>query len=95
MEQEQPEKRKLPPIIQSLVDKIEKKGLKITFGLEAQGHIPTIERMIQEHNAPSDVNPDGEDISHSEHLWDKIAKEIGWDAKTAMAYYIQYLRKNK
>jgi len=89
------EENKLTPLIQHLVDRLEEKNLKIAFGLEAQGHIPTIERMIKEFNAPSDTNPDGEDISHSLYLWDKIAKEIGWDAKTAMAYYIRYLRNKK
>lgn len=52
------------------------------FGLEQQGHIPTIEKMIKEFGN-----------STSSHLWENIGKEIGWDGTTAAYHYIEYLRK--
>jgi hypothetical protein len=74
--------KKLPPPIQNLADSIEKKNLKISFGLEQQGHIPTIEKILNEFAS-----------ARSEYLWEKIGKEIGWDSYTAMRYYLEYLRK--
>ena len=67
-------------LIQHLADAIEKKGMKISFGLEQQGHIPTIERMLEE-------------LGNNEHAWDRIGKEIWWCPKTACYHYIDYLRK--
>lgn len=78
------EKKKLPDLIQNLANAIEQKGLKIQFGLEQQGHIATIEKMLEEFGSAT-----------SEHIWEKIGKAIGWDGKTAAFYYIEYLRKNK
>jgi len=69
----------LPPLIQHLVDKMEEKNLKIAFGLEQQGHIPTIERILEE-------------CGCNEYAWQKIGKEINWCPKTASYYYIKYLR---
>ena len=71
----------LPPLIQKLADGINKKGLKISFGLEQQGHIATIERMLNEFGSAT-----------SEYVWEKIGKEIGWSPNTAACYYIEYLR---
>lgn len=82
----------LPGPIQHLVDKMEEKKIKVCFGLEAQGRIPTIERMISEYSAVNEINTKGEDLSHSEYLWEKIAKEIGWCKETAMLHYIRHLR---
>ncbi len=79
-----PEERKRKPLsapIQHLADAIEKKGLQIKFGLEQQGHIPTIERTLDEFKRSS------------QYVWEKIGKEIGWDPNTACYYYIDYLRK--
>lgn len=70
----------------------EEKKIKVAFGLVVQGHIPTIERMIAEYSAKNEINTEGTDLSHSEYLWDKIAKEIGWSKETAMLHYIRYLR---
>lgn len=81
--------KKLPPIIQSLVDKLEAQNMKITFGLEQQGHIDTIEKMIDEYSTERGG------LSSSVHLWTKIANKIGWDCKIAMAHYIHYLRTQK
>jgi hypothetical protein len=71
----------LPPAIQRLADAMEKKGVKIKFGLEQQGHIDTIEKMLDEFGSAT-----------SEYIWEKIGKEIGWCHKTAAFYYIEYLR---
>lgn len=73
--------KKLPPLIEKLADALEKKGLKITFGLEQQGHIPTIEKMLDEFGS-----------ARSEYVWEKIGKEIGWCHKTAAFWYCEYLR---
>jgi hypothetical protein len=54
------------------------------FGLEQQGHIPTIERMASEW---------GKGALHSLPFWEKIGKEIGWDGFSACAWYCEYLNK--
>lgn len=74
--------KKLPPLIQKLADAIEQKGLKVQFGLEQQGHIPTIEKMLTEFGS-----------ARSEYIWRKIGKEIGWEYTTAAFHYIEYLRE--
>jgi hypothetical protein len=79
-EKEKPGDKKLPPLIQHLADAIEKKNLKIVFGLEAQGHIPIIEKILDE-------------IGSNEYAWEKIGKEIGWCPQTAAYHYISYLRR--
>jgi len=53
-------------------------GLIIKFGLEKQGHIPTIERLLNE-------------TGSNEYTWQKIGKEIGWCHTTAAYWYISYL----
>jgi len=72
--------KKLPPLIQHLAEAIDKKGLVIKFGLEQQGHIETIERIL-------------DDLGSNEYSWQKIGKEIGWCPNTACYYYVSYLRK--
>jgi hypothetical protein len=84
--------KKLPDIIQYLVDKMEEKNVKIVFGLEAQDHIQTIERMISEYTSECDLKKENGDLSASSYLWDKIATEIGWCKETAMLHYISFLR---
>lgn len=71
-------------LIQKLADAIEKKGLKIQFGLEQQGHIPTIEKMLDDFGTAS-----------SAYIWGKIGKEIGWEPLTAALHYCEYLRKQR
>lgn len=34
-------------LLKDLVKKIEESGARVVFGLEAQGHIPTIERSLE------------------------------------------------
>lgn len=69
---------KLPDAIQHLADAIEKKGLKIQFGLEQQGHILYIEQKIAE-------------SGWNYHTWREIGEHIGWEPLTASCYYYQYL----
>ena len=72
---------------------MENQKIKIAFGLVAQGHIQTIEKMISEYSENNEQNKEGIDLSHSSFLWDKIAKTIGWHKETAMLHYISYLRR--
>ncbi len=74
-------KASLPPAIQRLAESIDKAGLKIKFGLEQQGHIPTIERMLDA-------------TGSNEYTWKKIGEEINWCPNTAAYYYIKYLREH-
>lgn len=75
------EEKKLPPLIDDLVNDLENKNAKVQFGLERQGHIPTIERILSEFGGAT-----------SKYAWKKIGEEIGWDANTAAFYYVEYLR---
>lgn len=77
--------------IKYLADKIEEKGMKVLFGLEAQGHIPTIEKILDRWNN----NDDGieVDMTYAKCVWDEIGKEIGWCPFTAALSYFEY--KNK
>jgi len=81
--------QELPPHIKMLADAIEAQEasvlIKVQFGLEQQGHIPTIEKMLNEFGS-----------ARSEYIWQRIGQAIGWDYKTAAFYYVEYLRsKNK
>lgn len=75
-------------------------NVKVAFGLVAQGHIPTIERMLKE-NADSYnefLDKGGyldkrHKMSSDRDIWQKIAIEIGWEVQTAMSHYINYLLK--
>ena len=57
-------------------------AVKVKFGLEQQGHIPTIEKMLLEWGR-SDY-----------YIWQKIGKEIGWCPLTACSWYLEYVRRN-
>jgi hypothetical protein len=67
-------------LMEDFAKKLDKKDLKIVFGLEAQGHIPTIEKIL-------------DDLGSNDYAWEKIGKEIGWCDKTARNHYITYLRE--
>jgi hypothetical protein len=56
------------------------KKVKIKFGLVRQGHIETIEKIINE-------------LGSTPYAWEKIGEEIGWDPFTACSHYVTYLRK--
>lgn len=59
-----------------------KKGYRVAFGLEQQGHIQTIENILDE-------------FGSNEFAWNKIGKTIGWCPKTACYHYVNYLRNKK
>jgi len=58
---------------------MEKANVKIVFGLEAQGHIPYIEEVL-------------DNLGSCDYTWDKIAKHIGWCPIAARDHYITYLQ---
>ncbi len=77
---EEKEKRPLPPLIQHLVDAMERKGLTIAVGLQQQGHIPTIEKILDE-------------MGSTTLAWERIGKEINWVPQAACRDYVDYLRE--
>lgn len=78
--------------MKELIEQIEKKGLKVCFGLEAQGHIPTIEAIINRWNDKKQFpNEEPINMMYSKHVWEEIGKKIGWCPFTASLYYFDYL----
>lgn len=77
----------------------ERKDIKVVFGLEAQGHIPTIEAIIKRWNDSfKEQFTDNEysvNMMYSKHVWDEIGKAIGWCPFTAALNYFEYMSKNK
>lgn len=75
----------------------EKAGVKIVFGLEAQGHIPTIEAIIERwNNVKLESYPDESvNMIYSKHVWEEIGRTIGWCPFTACLYYFEYLEDKK
>lgn len=74
----------------------EKKGLKIVFGLEAQGHIPTIEAELRRWNESFRKDYPEEkdhDMIYCKAVWEEIGKKIGWCPFTAALSYFEYLNK--
>lgn len=73
------------------------KDLKITFGLEAQGHIPIIEAELKRWNdSYKEQFPDEEDsldMMYSKHVWESIGKIIGWCPFAAALSYFEYIDK--
>lgn len=70
------------------------KKVKVQFGLEAQGHIKTIESIIERWNKVSKENsPDKKPINmmYSKAVWEEIGKIIGWCPFTASLKYFKYL----
>jgi hypothetical protein len=60
-------------------EKLKENNVKIVFGLEAQGHIPTIEEELKKR-----------EDHHSKDVWEEIGKKIGWDSFTACTFYFNY-----
>jgi hypothetical protein len=91
------EKRDLPPIIDHLVTAMEKSGVKIVFGLKAQGHIETIENELKRwnENLKSDFPESDANMMYSKHVWESIGKMIGWCPFTAALNYFEYLSESK
>jgi len=70
----------------------EKKSIKVKFGLEAQGHIPTIEAELKRWN---DNNEYRNDMTYSTAVWESIGKKIGWHPFSAALNYFEYLDEKK
>ena len=83
--------------MKDLIDEFEKSGVKPVFGLEAQGHIPTIERIIKRWNDSyaRDYPKNPLNMIYQEHVWQEIGREIGWSPFTACLYYFRYLENSK
>lgn len=79
-------------VLDELSKKISEKGLRVVFGLEAQGHIPTIERIIGEVSGEIDFKGETTfvDMAYDKYTWEKIGKEIGWCPFTAALSYFDY-----
>jgi hypothetical protein len=67
--------------LEYLAKKIDEAGLTIKFGLEQQGHIETIEEIL-------------DDFGSNDYSWQKIADKIGWCKNAARDHYIEYLRES-
>ncbi len=73
------------------------KNVRVVFGLEAQGHIPTIQAEIKRWNELFKEQYPNEtpiDMSYEKHVWEKIGKIIGWCPFTASLAYFDWLNKN-
>ena len=82
--------------MEELFEQVEKKWLKVVFGLESQGHIPTIQAEIKRWNdSYKEQFPNEEplDMTYSKHVWDGIGKIIGWCPFTAALSYFEWLNK--
>nr|WP_293837756.1 hypothetical protein [uncultured Arsenicibacter sp.] len=51
---------------------------RVKFGLESQGHIPTIQAMLAVYGSSAEA-------------WELIGRKIGWAPLTACAHYVAYL----
>ncbi|CAM1357638.1 hypothetical protein [Tenacibaculum halocynthiae] len=72
-------------------DLVKAMEVKVVFGLEAQGHLPTIKKILDKWNEPRIENQ--VDMTYCKHVWEEIGKEIGWCPFTAALSYFQI--KNK
>jgi hypothetical protein len=83
--------------MKDLFEGLEKSGLKVVFGLEAQGHIPTIESELKRWNEDFENDyPEhkGKNImTYNKHVWDSIGKKIGWCPFSAALSYFEYLNE--
>ena len=73
---------------------VDKNGFKIVFGLEAQGHIPTIQAELKRWNdnyKKQFPNEEPLDMSYSKDVWEGIGKIIGWCPFSAALRYFEYL----
>jgi hypothetical protein len=83
--------------MKDLFEGLEKSGLKVVFGLEAQGHIPTIESELKRRNEDFENDyPEykGKNImTYNKHVWDSIGEKIGWCPFSAALSYFEYLNE--
>lgn len=90
------EEKKLSPIIQHLADAIEKKGLKVTFGLQPN-HIERIESEIKRWDSYLKEDEDGLKlgwIKYDYNFWENLGKEFGWMPLALALSYFEYLENN-
>lgn len=83
--------------IDNLFKQEEKKGIKVVFGLEEQGHIPTIQAELKRWNdSYKEQFPNSEplDMSYSTHVWEGIGKIIGWSPFNAALSYFEWLNND-
>jgi hypothetical protein len=75
-----------------LADAIDKKGLKVTFGLRPH-HIEAIESYIKYMNELPIKSTDlpEPNMKFSKGLWDILGKKLGWCPFTLCLYYFEYL----
>ena len=81
-------------VLADLGEQLDMSGMKVVFGLEAQGHIPTIQKEIKRWNdAYKEQFPDEEplDMTYSKHVWDGIGNMIGWCPFAAALSYLEWL----
>ena len=79
---------KLPPVISDFVDKLDKAGVKMTFGLQPH-HIETIEKELERFGG-------GEiDAKYVKYVWEKLGRELAWEPFTLALYYFKYLESKK
>ena len=80
--------------MEELFEDAEKRGMKVAFGLEAQGHIPIIQAELKRWNdsfKEQFPNEKHMDMTYSIHVWDSISKIIGWCPFTAALSYFEWL----
>jgi len=67
-------------LLEEFAKKLDDANLVVVFGLEQQGHIKTIEDMLEK-------------FGHSYRTWEEIGKKINWCPLTAASWYVRYLTK--
>lgn len=80
--------RVLPPVIDYLVDALEKADIKMTFGLQ-QRHIEIIEKEL-ERFGNREI-----DAKYVKYIWEKLGKELAWEPFTLALYYFEYLEHRR
>ena len=82
-------------LISDLTGKDNESNFKILFGLEAQGHIPTIQSELKRWNDSYREQFPNEplDMKYSKDVWEGIGKIIGWCPFSAALEYFKWLEK--
>lgn len=80
--------------MKDLSEAIERSEVNIQFGLNQQGHIETIERILNKWNDFTEDSEYKTNMMYSIHVWDEIGKEIGWHPLSAALKYFEYLSEN-
>ncbi len=82
--------KKLPPLIQHLVDAIENKNMRMTFGIQPE-HIKLIESELERWDSPMVKTEAGKDhtMLYSKAFWDSVGKKVGWCPFTLCLAYME------